>query len=174
MKAIKIILYINILFLGAISCSKLSVEDNKFSLVSENDTLHYVQIKTDTTINNWQLPYPVYQFQVGDVDNNGKDDILVGVIKTTRFDSTMSKRLFIFKNYYGLVRPLWLGSSLGQELVDFKFVEDKKGARIRSIEKEKSGKYLVAEYKWRKFGLKFTTYINREITIEKAKALLNE
>ena len=173
MKTIAIILLVGVLFLGAISCSNSNRNNQtQISLIKENDTLHYVQIKTDTSLNKWELPYPVYQFQIGDIDNNGNDDILVGVIKTTRFDSTMSKRLFIFKNYNGLVRPLWLGSRLGQPLVDFCFVKSNEEARIRSLEKEKSGKYLVAEYKWRSFGLEFTKYINREINYNKALALL--
>lgn len=146
--------------------------NTSIALISENDTLHYVQIQTDSTTDKWELPYQVYQFQTGDIDNNGIDDIMVGVIKTTRFDSTMSKRLFIFKNYKGFVRPLWLGSRLGQPLEDFCFVKDNDGSFIRSIEKERSGKYLVAEYRWQKFGLEFTKYINREIEHSKALELL--
>ncbi len=98
--------------------------------------------------------------------------MLVGVVKTTRFDSTMSKRLFIFKNYKGFVRPLWLGSRLGQPLVDFNAFTTKDGAIIRSIEKERSGNFLVAEYKWRRFGLQFNRFIKREIDADKATALL--
>ena len=147
-------------------------QHNKISLVKENDTLHYVQIQTDTSLNKWELPYPVYQFQIGDIDNNGTNEIIVGVIKKTRFDTTLGRRLFIFKNYKGFIRPLWLGSRLGQPLIDFSFIETNHGNRIRSIEKEKSGKYLVAEYKWRKFGFEFTSYINREIDINHALELL--
>jgi len=98
--------------------------------------------------------------------------MLVGVIKSTRFDSSYAKRLFIFRNYHGLVRPLWLGSRFSQPLVDFHFVETKGGTRIRSIELERSGKYLVAEYKWRKFGLEFTRYVKREIGLTRARMLL--
>nr|WP_319399506.1 hypothetical protein [uncultured Carboxylicivirga sp.] len=122
--------------------------------------------------NQWELPYPVYQFQIGDINNDEVDDIMVGVIKTTRFDSTMSKRLFIFQNYEGYVRPLWLGSRLGHPLVDFTYTRIDEGSRIRSIEQEQSGNYLVAEYRWRSFGLDFTKYLKREVDIEEAKKLL--
>jgi hypothetical protein len=174
MKAIQIISSMCIVLLGLISCSKSSNRNTQISLISENDTLHFVQIKTDSSIAKWELPYPVFQFQIGDIDNNGSDDILVGVIKKTRFDSTLSKRIFIFKNYNGLIRPLWLGSRLGQPLVDFTFVKVEEEARIRSLEIERSGTYLVAEYKWQKFGLEFIRYLNREIDYKEALALLNE
>ncbi|MBW1298841.1 nuclear receptor-binding factor 2 [Aquimarina litoralis] len=142
------------------------------TLIKEHDSLHYVQIASDSLTDSWKLPYPVYQFQLGDVDSNGKDDILVGVIKTTRFDSIKGKRLFIFKNYKGYVRPLWLGSRLSKPLVDFKFVKNNQGNYVRSIEREKSGKFLVAEYQWRRFGLEFKRYIKREIDKTQASEIL--
>jgi len=120
-------------------------EGNGITLVKKHDSLYYIQIKSDSLIDSWELKYPVYQYMIGDVDTNGKKDILVGVIKTTRFDSIKRKRLFIFKNYKGYVRPLWLGSRLGKPLVDFNFIKSENGSFIRSIEKEKSGKLLIAE-----------------------------
>jgi len=175
MKAITIVLSITVLFLEVISCSTSNGNNQiQISLIRKNDSLHYVQIETDSSLDKWELPYSVYQFQIGDIDNNGKDDMLIGVVKTTRFDSTMRKRLFIFKNYKGLVRPLWLGSRLGQPLVDFSFVKANEGGRVRTVEHERSGKYLVAEYKWRKFGLEFTRYITREINYDIALALLKQ
>ena len=158
--------------MGLVSCVGHPEEGTynglEISLYTQHDSLHFVQIRTDTTFDQWELTYPVYRFQVGDINADGSEDILVGVIKTTRFDPEKGRRLFIFKNYQGFVRPLWLGSSLGQPLVDFQLVHTEEGPRVRSIEKEKSGKYLVAEYKWRSFGLEFTGYLDREIPIRKA------
>ena len=31
-------------------------------------------------LNGWRLPYPVYQFQTGDVDGDGRLEAMVGVI----------------------------------------------------------------------------------------------
>ncbi|SEL35070.1 hypothetical protein SAMN04487910_2212 [Aquimarina amphilecti] len=155
--------------------NKTEEQSNGISLIKKHDSLYHIQIKSDSLIDFWELKYPVYQYMLGDVDANGKKDILVGVIKTTRFDSIRRKRLFIFKNYKGYVRPLWLGSRLGKPLVDFNLVKNKDGSLIRSIEKEKSGKVLVAEYKWRRFGLEFKRYIRREIdSITAIRVLKNE
>jgi len=143
-----------------------------FSLENINDSLSFIVLLSDSLVDKWELPYPVYQFQIGDIDEDGDDDLIVGVIKTTRFDSTLAKRIFIFKNYHGYVRPMWLGSKLSKPLIDFRFYKSKDGSRIKSIEKEKEGKYLVAEYKWRKFGLEFIQYIEREVSIEQAQKTL--
>jgi hypothetical protein len=62
-----------------------------------------------------------------------------------------------------------MGSKLSKPLIDFRFCNTVKGSFIRSVEKEKENKYLVAEYKWRKFGLEFVQYVERETTLENAK-----
>ena len=41
--------------------------------------------KTRKAIAKWKLPYPVYQLVTGDVNGDGKDEAIVGVIKPTRF-----------------------------------------------------------------------------------------
>ncbi|WP_206604251.1 hypothetical protein [Aquimarina sediminis] len=170
-------LVLNIIVMLFISCSdkKTSPEQIKrgsFLLSKQNDSLHYLSVNKVDTATWWKLPYPVYAFQTGDINKDGVEDALVGVVKQTRFHPKKAKRLFIFKNYKGLVRPLWLGSRLSQPLVDFRFKKTEKQTRIRSVEKEKSGKYLVAEYKWRKFGLEFTRYLKREIDSIAALSLL--
>ena len=84
-----------------------------FSLEQRNDTMSVLVLRTDSTCDRWELPYPVYQFCTGDVDSDGSEDAMVGVIKSTRYFKEKGRRLFIFKNYHGLVRPLWMGSKLG-------------------------------------------------------------
>ena len=119
------------IYVGLFCC--LHLQAQTFRLESANDSLSWLILQTDSTSDRWQLPYPVYQFQVGDVDGNGVDDAVVGVIKKTRFHRELGRRLFIFKNYRGHIRPLWMGSKLGGELVDFRFVEGQ-GARGKEQE----------------------------------------
>lgn len=57
----------------------------------------------DSLSSEWPLRYPVYRFAVGDINEDGSDDIVVGVVKKTRRDSVSRKRLFIFQ-----VRPCLL------------------------------------------------------------------
>jgi hypothetical protein len=123
--------------------------------------------------NSWHFNYEVFRIDTGDVNNDNSTDILVGVIKSTRFDPVSRKRLFIFKLFEGYIRPLWLGSRVSQPLIDFKFVKCKSEGVVRTIESEKDQSYLVAEYHWIGFGLRFMHYLGREKTIHQAYKILN-
>ncbi|GEM_PF-1919127 len=123
--------------------------------------------------NTWPLPYMVFRLDTGDVNNDHSTDILVGVIKSTRFDSISRKRLFIFKLFEGYIRPLWLGSRVSQPLVDFKYYKTKKEGVVRTIELEKDQLFLIAEYRWNGFGLGFIHYLAREKTYCQATKILN-
>jgi len=60
-------------------------EAQTFTLQRQTDSLYVLTLTTDSTRNQWQLPYPVYRMETGDVDGNGTIEALVGVIKPTRF-----------------------------------------------------------------------------------------
>ncbi|MDO4703592.1 hypothetical protein [Tannerella sp.] len=155
------------------ACRSNHSSAGRYELLCFSDSLYYLTYVTDSTADRWKLPYPVYRFETGDIDGDGSQNALVGVIKTTRFDPKMHRRLFIFKTFRGHVRPLWLGSRLGQPLEDFRFVTTADEPRIRSMECEQSGNYLIAEYRWRSFGLEFVTYRGRELSRNEALAFLH-
>ena len=120
----------------------------------------------ENIISKWKLSYPIYHFECADINADGMDDILVGVIKPTRFDSICRKRIFIFKLLEGYVRPLWLGSRVSQPLEDFKVIPSKPMNLIRTMEYE--------ENKWKGFGLTFVKYIVRNSKIEEARKIFNQ
>ena len=148
-------------WLLAISCCKAQT----FALDRQTDSLYILTLTTDSTHNQWRLPYPVYRMETGDVDGNGTIEALVGVIKPTRFYPEMGRRLFIFKNYEGLVRPMWLGSKLGGTLQDFRFCN----GYVRSLESNAKGEYTVAEYRWSGFGFAFERYLIKNVDEVKAR-----
>ena len=131
-----------------------------FSLVQKTDSLYLLTLTTDSTSHQWTLPYPVYRMEEGDVDGNGSIEALVGVVKATRFYPEKGRRLFIFKNYQGLVRPMWLGSKLGGILQDFHY----RDGCVRSLETNAKGQYTVAEYRWDDFGMAFERYLVRNVS----------
>ena len=149
----------------ALCLNSAPAKAQQFTLQTVSDSLSWLVLTTDSTEDRWRLPYPVYQFQTGDIDGNGITDAIVGVIKPTRFYPEMGRRLFIFKNYEGLVRPMWLGSRLGGTLQDFHF----RNGCVRSLETNAKGEYTVAEYRWSGFGVAFERYLVKNV--ERTKAL---
>ena len=118
-----------------------------YELRREHDSLYW--------LGDWRLPYPVYQFQTGDVDGDRQEDAMVGVVKSTRFYPEQGRRLFIFKQVNNKVRPMWLGSKLGGILEDFRFVDGK----IRALESTTDSLYVVSDYHWAGFGMAFEQFI---------------
>ena len=127
-----------------------------FTLRKVHDSLYW--------LNDWRLPYPVYQFQTGDVNGDGSEDAMVGVIKSTRFYPEKARRLFIFKQVNGKPRALWMGSKLGGILEDFRFVDGK----IRALESTTDSLYVVSDYKWDRFGMAFDHFIIKGVDQETA------
>ena len=127
-----------------------------FTLRKVHDSLYW--------LNDWKLPYPVYQFQTGDVNGDGSEDAMVGVIKSTRFYPEKARRLFIFKQVNGKPRALWMGSKLGGILEDFRFVDGK----IRALESTTDSLFVVSDYKWDKFGMAFDHFIIKGVDQETA------
>ena len=205
------------------------VESQGFELRKEHDSLYWLRAtggsqdqatggsqdraatrgEAGRRADEWRLPYPVYQFQTGDVDGDGSEDAMVGVIKKTRF-YPLGKRLFIFKQIDAkagvrrqegrirppltpptqegklpqepshatasmhrrkLVRPMWLGSKLGSNLEDFRYVAPADGdslGRIRALESTTDSLFAVSDYKWSGFGMKFDHLIIKGVDKETA------
>jgi len=143
-------------FLFLFHGSPLPAQTGGFTLRQEHDSLYW--------LNDWRLPYPVYRFDTGDVDGDGSDDALVGVVKATRYHPERGRRLFIFKMVNGKARPMWMGSKLGGILQDFRFTE----GRVRSLETTTDGRYVVAEYRWNGFGLAFDRFLLKNADREAA------
>ena len=75
----------------------LCLSAQTFSLRQINDTCNVLVLTTDSMSDEWLLPHPVYQFRTGDVDGDGVEEALVGVVKSTRFYPEKGNRLFVFK-----------------------------------------------------------------------------
>lgn len=149
----------------------LPLRAQTFRLVTVSDSLHLVALGDSS---RWALPHPVYQFQVGDVNGDGIDEALVGVVKPSRFHretaadghraDELQRRLFVFKNYRGRVRPLWLGSRLGGVLQDFRF----RDGRLYTLELTAPDLYGVGEYVWNKFGFALQRYVVKGVARSQA------
>ncbi|HYV90549.1 MAG TPA: hypothetical protein VE978_02155 [Chitinophagales bacterium] len=150
----------------------------KVYLERKSDSLNIIHADSYSDKNlilsdKWKLNFPAYHFECADINGDSQEDILVGVIKPTRFDSVVRKRIFIFKLVEGYIRPLWLGSRVGQPLEDFRIVHHDGENFVRTVEWEENRNFLVAEYRWKSFGLEFVNYLDRNISKEQALKILN-
>ena len=153
------------------TCQVPMAKSQNYYLRKVHDSLYW--------LNDWRLPYPVYRFETGDIDGDGREDAVVGVVKSTRYYPECGRRLFIFKQVDNSrqpdgpkkVRPLWLGSKLGGRLEDFRCMP---GGHIRSLEATDNGFYVVADYRWGGFGMTFDHYIVKGTNRETAIKLFNQ
>jgi hypothetical protein len=111
---------------------------------------------TDQTI----FKYTPYRLDIADVNRDGKTDVLVGLIKSTEFDPIERKRLFILRIDDSQLRPLWLGSKVCQDLINFKALD---GGFVQTLEKTRKGNYAIGLYEWQGFGLTLINYVHNEI-----------
>ncbi|MGP1492221.1 MAG: hypothetical protein ACTTJJ_02310 [Prevotella fusca] len=170
-----------LLFLVLTAGKSMSQQRLTFGLETVNDSLSWLclipatEVETAKTghsrkgkgmmaIAKWKLPYPVYQLATGDVNGDGKEEALVGVIKPTRFYPQPARRLFIFKQVNGKIRPMWMGSRVGGILCDFRFIKP----YVRTLQATTDEKYVVADYIWDDFGLSFVRYLTKAVSYEEA------
>ena len=118
------------------------------------------------------LSFPVTRAECADITGDGIPELLLGVIKKTRFDRRARLRLFVYAVHGGAVRPLWLGSRLGMPLRDFTVLRRNGRTVIATIERERNGRCAVGLWKWHVFGPRFVAYESRSITVAAAKRRL--
>lgn len=142
-----------------------NAQGQTFALHHVSDSLSLLVLEGDGERDVFRLPYPTFAFTTGDVNGDGTVDALVGVIKTTRFDRRLARRLFVFQDRGQRVRPLWLGSRLGGELADFTF----KDGHVITLEQERDSTWFVGVYQWDHFGFVMTDCLLRHSTRVKAE-----
>lgn len=163
MNMIKQIIFFGVFVCCIAACKNTELFDydgGQVRLNRLNDSLNIIEYwHGDSLISEWKMPHEVYQFDYGDLNNDSVPEIVVGVIKSTRYWRKPDKRLFIFKLYQRrLIRPLWLGSHVGVPLVDFRVCRDSVPARIITVE-HLGDSIFSAQYKLAAFGLDFEQYL---------------
>ncbi|MBR5687266.1 MAG: hypothetical protein IKX36_04835 [Prevotella sp.] len=133
-----------------------------------NDTLTYLTLTTGNYTGRYTVRFPVYRLETGDVDGDGLEDAIVGVVNRTRHDPNLRKRIHIFKNVGGRIRPMWLGSQLGGILEDFRFID----GQVRTLQSTTDGRYVVMTHRWRPFGLGADSILVKNVSLEEAENCL--
>ena len=130
-------------------CVCLWCQAQTYALERVSDTLTYLTLTTGHYTDRYAIHKPVFRLETGDVDGDGSADAIVGIVGRTRHDPRYLKRLHIYKNVNGRIRPLWMGSQLGGILEDFRFID----GQIHTLQSTTDGRMVEMTHRWRKFGL---------------------
>jgi len=110
------------------------------------------------------LGFPVYRLAQGDVDNDGRPDVLIGPVKRTALDTVVRRRLFVYSlDSTGALRPRWRGSKLMFNILYFKAVIKHSRTYVQTIEQEPGGSYCIGQYHWQGFGLVLDKFLARRL-----------
>lgn len=92
--------------------------------------------------------------QLGDINEDGINEISICVYKTAKFHPVMAKRPFFFNLVDGNLIPVWLGSRLSRPFDDYILYDINADAadEIISVEQLENGNRVIALYNWKGFG----------------------
>lgn len=147
----------------AVSSANESEADSiTLRITSVNDTLHIIYLNVYGQLrDSLIIPHPLYRFETGDLTGDGLPEVMIGVVKGSRYWPTPSRRIFIYHLFAGhYIRPLWLGSRVGHPLLDFDVCRDSVPCRIITTELPADSVPIHSQYRLQGFGLQFEKNIN--------------
>lgn len=104
------------------------------------------------------VPLPacaVLRLCLGDLDGDGRANIVAGVIRPTTKDGTFRQRLFAYAFDGRSVRPLFLGTKGSGALLHFGLVDLDDDGRVEVVARERTGDGQTSRvYGWESFGLR--------------------
>lgn len=123
---------------------------------------YQVRARTGDSETTLALGFPVYRLTQGDVDHDGRPDLLVGPVKRTPLDRAVRRRLFVYSlDSAGQLRPRWRGSRLMFNILYFKVVSKADRTYVQTIEQEPDGRCCIGQYHWQGFGLVLDKFLAR-------------
>ncbi len=101
-------------------------------------------------LNPWKL-------EIGDVDNDGLKEIVVGVWKESPFDPVMANRPFVYNWDGEVLKPKWLGSRLSRRFDDFVLydINSDDWDELIALEISDGDMHRIAVYRWDIFGFEW-------------------
>lgn len=112
-------------------------------------------IDSHKRLNPWKI-------KVLDVDNDGSDEIIVGVNTSTRYYSSAENRISVYNVDKDYFFPKWLGSKIGKTFIDFSVCRETN--RLLLLEtSEVSETIKEVAYTWNGFGFDFDEFLHESI-----------
>ena len=98
--------------------------------------------------------FPAWHIALGDLDRDGKQEILLGLTRFDEKDNQTANRLYVYNYSGGKLIDRWRGTALAGMFTHFNVVvNDKNEAIVRVWEKEPNdASYFISDYQWTGFG----------------------
>lgn len=102
------------------------------------------------------FPRAVANVQTGDLNGDGRDDVVVELRQRSKLDPQVKPRLHIYALGADKFRPLWRGSMLSRPFTQWKLVgrADQLGDDVAALERGLNGQFWLTVYRWNGFGLR--------------------
>ena len=87
-----------------------------------------------------------------DITNDGRREMLLGIIKKVNFDQRKRKRLNIFRVDNGSLQTVWLGTKFLDELISFEVFRTNQSTNLQTLEIDAAKTEYSRIYEWDQFG----------------------
>lgn len=142
-------------------------EKTNLWMISEKNTISTIKClnpnsyllrfqKEDLTANVINLHGELSEFQIGDINNDGNTDILIGISKKVKFDSVFKKRINIYTFQNNALEPLWLGTKFIDDIESFDIVNYNNKNFLSTVELKDGKDKIERVYEWEDFGFGLT------------------
>jgi len=142
-------------------------EPTNLWMISENNTISNIKrLSTNSYLLQFQkneecanvinLHGALSEFQIGDINNDNKTDVLIGIGKSVKFDPTIKKRINIYTYQNKALEPLWLGTKFINDIESFDIIKHNNINYLTTIESINSAEKIKRIYEWDDFGFALT------------------
>ncbi|NME71087.1 CapA family protein [Flammeovirga aprica] len=133
-------------------------EKNTISMLkkfSEKSYLLKLQ-KGEVMTNVLQLHGSLSEYHIADINNDDHLDVLIGITKKVKFDSTLKKRVNIYTYKDKALKPLWLGTKLVNDVESFGVLKKNEKNYLTTVETLNENEKVERIYEWDDFGFALT------------------
>jgi hypothetical protein len=131
----------------------------KLKIVKKDNYTQLLLYRKKKYVDSKTFSDSIASVSIVDSDNDGNDDIVVGIVKSSRWSEVKSLKMYLYKISQDRILPLWRSSKLTSNMIDFCFVKEAGKNYACVIEKPKNHSYNLIRFRWRNFGLIYENYI---------------